>query len=31
MAGKQCVFAAQKAGKRVTFSEALAGISTLTQ
>ena len=31
MARKQCVFLAQKAGKRSLFSEALAGISALTQ
>ena len=31
MAGKQCVFSAQKAGKRSLFSETLAGISTLAQ
>ena len=31
MAGKQCAFSAQKAGKRPLFSATLAGISTLTQ
>ena len=31
MAGKQCVFSAQKAGKKSLFSETLVGISTLTQ
>ena len=31
MAGKQCVLSAQKAGKGHFFSEALAGMSTLTE
>ena len=31
MAGKQCVFSDQKAGKRSLFSETWAGISTSTQ
>ena len=31
MAGKQCAFSDQKAGKRSLFSETWAGISTSTQ
>ena len=31
MTGKLCVFSAEKAGKRLLFSEPLAGMSILTQ